>query len=145
MLGMPKDTLRYYDRIGVLSPSREENGYRKYSRDDLVDLMNIQIMQYADFTLDEIRGKLQLRKLNPLDRAQGEAMASFLDAKYAETRRKIAHLEKVGELLAATAEALRDLNPDSDHRLKEMVRALYRDIRGNQTGIMEEDCHAEED
>lgn len=145
MLGMPKDTLRYYDRIGVLSPSREENGYRKYSRDDLVDLMNIQIMQYADFTLDEIRGKLQLRKLNPLDRAQSEAMASFLDAKYAETRRKIAHLEKVSELLAATAGALRDLNLDSDHRLKEMVRALYRDICGNQTGIMEEDCHAEED
>lgn len=145
MLGMPKDTLRYYDRIGVLSPSREENGYRKYSRDDLVELMNIQIMQYADFTLDEIRGKLQLRKLNPLDRAQGEVMANFMDAKYAETRRKIAHLEKVSELLAATAGALRDLKPGSDQRLKEMVRALYRDIRGNQTVIMEEDCHAEED
>jgi DNA-binding transcriptional MerR regulator len=145
LLRIPKDTLRYYDRIGVLSPSREENGYRKYSRNDVVDLMNIQIMQYADFTLDEIRGKFRFRKMNPIDPAYGEELATFLDAKQAETRRKIAHLEKVSDLLAATAGVLRDLNPDSDHQLKEMVRELYRDIRGNEVGIMEEDCHVEED
>ncbi|WP_229716807.1 MerR family transcriptional regulator [Paenibacillus aceti] len=38
-------------RIGIVSPSRGHNSYRRYSRDDIVDLMHIQIMQYADFSL----------------------------------------------------------------------------------------------
>ncbi|MEK5641031.1 MerR family transcriptional regulator [Paenibacillus sp. FSL R5-0378] len=57
ILGIPKDTLRYYDRLGIVSPTRENNRYRRYSRNDLIDLMNIQIMQYADFSLDEIKGR----------------------------------------------------------------------------------------
>lgn len=151
LLKIPKDTLRYYDRIGVLSPSREENAYRKYSRNDLVDLMNIQIMQYADFTLDEIKGKFRFHKMNPIDPAHCAEVATFLDAKQAETRRKIAHLEKVSLLLAATAETLRDLNPESDRRLTEMVRGIYRDIRGDEReregnrNRIEEECHEDED
>lgn len=27
LLGIPKDTLRYYDPIGIVSPSREDNRY----------------------------------------------------------------------------------------------------------------------
>ncbi|WP_143155660.1 MerR family transcriptional regulator, partial [Ornithinibacillus halophilus] len=37
-LGISKDTLRYYDRIGILSPTRDDNMYRKYSRNDLITL-----------------------------------------------------------------------------------------------------------
>lgn len=85
ILGMPKDTLRYYDRIGIVSPSRGNNRYRRYSRDDLIDLMNIQIMQYADFSLDEIRGKFGFRKMEIIDSAYCEEVAAFLDAKNAET------------------------------------------------------------
>ena len=52
MLGMSKDTLRYYDKIGLVKPVREDNRYRMYTPDELIDLMNIQIMQYAGFTLE---------------------------------------------------------------------------------------------
>ncbi|WP_239614666.1 MerR family transcriptional regulator [Cohnella mopanensis] len=110
ILGISKDTLRYYDRIGIVSPSREHNSYRRYSRDDLVDLMNIQIMQYADFTLEEIKGKFQFHRMQSVDPAYCEEVADFLDAKKAETRKKIAHLEKVSQLLDVAVETLRDLN-----------------------------------
>ncbi|MGE7826887.1 MerR family transcriptional regulator [Paenibacillus sp. NPDC093718] len=36
LLGISKDTLRYYDRIGIVSPSRENNRYRRYSKNDLI-------------------------------------------------------------------------------------------------------------
>ncbi|UVI28476.1 MerR family transcriptional regulator [Paenibacillus spongiae] len=137
---MPKDTLRYYDRIGVVSPSREGNGYRRYSKDDLMDLMNIQIMQYADFSLDEIRGKFGFRKMKNIDSAYCEEVAAFLDAKNAETRKKIAHLEKVSRLLGIAAETLRDFNNESDQRLAEFVREIYKDIRTNEPGICKEGC-----
>lgn len=137
---MSKDTLRYYDRIGIVSPSRENNRYRKYSKDDLIDLMNIQIMQYADLSLDEIRGKFGFRKMENIDTAYCEEVAAFLDAKNAETRKKIAHLEKVSWLLSVAAETLRDLNCESDQRLAEIVREIYKDIRETEPGISKEGC-----
>ena len=140
-LGIPKDTLRYYDRIGIISPSRDDNRYRKYSRDDLIDLMNIQIMQYADFSLDEIKEKfIGIRKMENIDSAYCEDVASFLDAKKAETRMKITHLEKVSQLLDMAAETLRDFNQESDQRLAEFVRELYKDIRENGPEISKEGC-----
>jgi DNA-binding transcriptional MerR regulator len=140
-LGIPKDTLRYYDRIGIISPSRDDNRYRKYSRDDLIDLMNIQIMQYADFSLDEIKEKfIGIRNMEKFDPAYCEDVASFLDAKNAETRLKITHLEKVGQLLDMAAETLRDFNQESDQRLAEFVRELYKDIRENEPEISKEGC-----
>ncbi|MEC0204403.1 MerR family transcriptional regulator [Paenibacillus lautus] len=141
LLGIPKDTLRYYDRIGIVSPSREDNRYRRYSKNDLIDLMNIQIMQYADFTLDEIKGKFRFHRMENVDPAYCREVASFLDAKNAETRRKMAHLEKVSQLLDVAAETLRDFNHESDQRLAEIVHELYRSIRKKEPGKSEEGCH----
>ncbi|MGZ9586612.1 MerR family transcriptional regulator [Paenibacillus marinisediminis] len=145
MLGIPKDTLRYYDRIGIVSPSREYNRYRRYSKNDLIDLMNIQIMQYAEFSLDEIKGKFGFHRMENVDSAYCEEVAAFIDAKNAETRKKIAHLEKVSQLLEVTAETLRDLNHESDQRLAEIVREIYQAIRKKEPGISEEGCHGHQD
>jgi len=144
ILGMSKDTLRYYDRIGIVSPSREDNRYRRYSKDDLINLMNIQIMQYADFSLDEIKGKFSFRKTENIDPAYCEEVAAFLDAKNAETRKKIDHLEKVSLLLDMAAETLRNFNHESDQRLAEFVRELYKDIRKNEPAISKEGCDEHE-
>lgn len=137
---MPKDTLRYYDRIGIVSPSREDNRYRRYSKDDLIDLMNIQIMRYADFSLDEIRGRFSFHKMETVDPAYCEEVAAFLDAKNAETRKKIAHLEKVSCLLDVAVDTLRDFNNESDQRLTEIVREIYMDIQKKEPGISKEGC-----
>ncbi|WP_212973510.1 MerR family transcriptional regulator [Bacillus sp. J14TS2] len=140
ILGMSKDTLRYYDRIGIVSPSRKDNRYRMYSREDLIDLMNIQIMRYADFSLDEIKGKFDFRKMENIDSAYCEEVAAFLDAKNAAMRKKINHLEKVSQLLNIAARTLRDFNNESDQQLREFVRELYKDIRENEQAIFKEGC-----
>lgn len=145
ILGIPKDTLRYYDRIGIVSPSRENNRYRKYSTNDFIDLMNIQIMQYADFSLEEIKGKFGFHRMENIDPAYCQEVATFLDAKNAETRKKIAHLEKVSQLLDVAAETLRDLNHESDQQLAEIVREIYKDIRKKDPEIFEEGCHGQQD
>ena len=140
MLGLSKDTLRYYDRIGIVSPSRKDNRYRRYSRDDLIDLMNIQIMRYANFSLDEIKGIFGFRKMENVDSAYCEEVAVFLDDKNAAIRKKITHLEKVSQLLNIAAETLRDFNDESDQRLSEFVRELYKDICNDETEIFKEGC-----
>lgn len=140
ILGIPKDTLRYYDRIGIVSPSRGHNSYRRYSKDDIVDLMNIQIMQYADFSLEEIKGKFQFHRMQSVDPAYCQEVAEFLDAKKAETRKKIAHLEKVSQLLDVAVNTLRDFNHESDQRLAVFVREIYRDLHKKEPEITKEDC-----
>lgn len=145
MLQIPKDTLRYYDRMGIVSPSRGENRYRRYSKNDLIDLMNIQIMQVADFALEEIKGKFSFHRMKTVDPAYCEEVASFLDAKYAATRQRIAHLEKISHLLQTAAETLRDFNPESDQRLAETVRDIYQSIRGKEPVIFEEGCNEHQD
>lgn len=140
ILGVSKDTLRYYDRIGLVSPLREGNQYRKYSRNDLIDVMNIQIMKYADFSLDEIKGKLNFHKSESVDSAYYEEVAEFLDAKNKETCRKINHLEKVSQLLTMTSETLRDFNHENDQRLAAFARELYKEIQGNKLQISKEGC-----
>ena len=140
MLGIPKDTLRYYDRIGVVSPSRGHNSYRKYSRDDIVDLMNIQIMQYADFSLEEIKGKFQFHRMQSIDPAYCEEVAEFLETKKAETIKKIAHLEKVSQLLDEAVKTLRDFNHVNDQQLALFVREIYRDLHKKEPEITKEDC-----
>src|SRR5690625_3300321 len=135
ILGVSKDTLRYYDRIGIVSPERGDNQYRQYSRNDLIDVMNIQIMKYADFSLDEMKGKFNFHRLESVDSVYCEEIAEFFDAKNKETRRKINHLERVSQLLTMISETLRDFNHENDQQLKAFARELYKDIRGNEPQI----------
>lgn len=51
-----KDTLRYYEKIGLLSPPpRGANGYRCYSKANLNELKFIKLAQSVGFTLNEIK------------------------------------------------------------------------------------------
>lgn len=64
------DTLRYYDRIGLLSP-RRRSGLRRYSQADLNKLTTILKMKSLMFTLDEIRTLLSTDAA--VDRSLGQA------------------------------------------------------------------------
>ncbi|HEY1349006.1 MAG TPA: MerR family transcriptional regulator [Ktedonobacteraceae bacterium] len=48
-------TLRYYDRMGLLSPSaRTAAGHRQYTRGDLARLQQILALKFLGFSLSEI-------------------------------------------------------------------------------------------
>ncbi|MFC4700195.1 MerR family transcriptional regulator [Glaciecola siphonariae] len=54
--GVSKDTLRYYEKVGVISsPPRQENGYRRYNADHLKQLKFIKFAQSAGFPLARIK------------------------------------------------------------------------------------------
>ena len=55
MSGISIDSLRYYDKLGILSPKRGENGYRCYDEQDYIFLQYIVVMKYAHFSLGEIK------------------------------------------------------------------------------------------
>lgn len=61
MSGCHLETVRYYERIGLLpKPARTGSGYRSYSDDDVRRLRFITRGRELGFSLDEIRSLLQL-------------------------------------------------------------------------------------
>lgn len=51
--------------------------------------MNIQIMKYAGFSLNKMKGKFNFHRLENVDLDYFKEVAEFIDAKNDETRRKI--------------------------------------------------------
>ena len=59
--GVNIETVRYYERIGLLpEPPRSEGGHRLYTEDLLRRLNFIRRCRELAFTLDEVRGLLRL-------------------------------------------------------------------------------------
>lgn len=56
LLKIPRSTLRYYDREGIISPKfRKENNYRYYTRAQIITIKKIGTMRKLGLTLDEIK------------------------------------------------------------------------------------------
>lgn len=57
--GVSVRTLHHYDEIGLLSPKKNENGYRYYSEDDMSFLQMILFYKYLGFPLKQIKDLLK--------------------------------------------------------------------------------------
>ena len=71
-IGMERANIRFYEKEGLLSPRRLDNGYRDYSEEDADLLLRIKLLRSLHLPLDEIRavkeGKVTL--ISILDRQQ---------------------------------------------------------------------------
>ena len=57
--GVSVRTLHHYDEIGLLSPQKQENGYRYYSEEDMSFLQMILFYKYLGFPLKKIKELLK--------------------------------------------------------------------------------------
>ena len=57
--GVSVRTLHHYDEIGLLSPKKNENGYKYYSEDDMSFLQMILFYKYLGFPLKQIKDLLK--------------------------------------------------------------------------------------
>lgn len=65
--GIDRATIRYYEKEGLLHPSRTDNGYREYSEKDLEHLIKIRLLRSLHISLIDIHslihGKSNLRDI----------------------------------------------------------------------------------
>jgi MerR family transcriptional regulator/heat shock protein HspR len=78
LAGMHPQTLRIYERRGLLDPARTGGGTRRYSDDDITQLQRIQQLSAEGLNLEGIRRVLELeqevaRLRAELDRVRAEA------------------------------------------------------------------------
>lgn len=83
------ETIRFYQRRGLLETPTRESGIRRYGSEDLRRLRFIRQAQGAGFTLEEIRELLELNAGQDRSRARelAKSRVEALDAKIAELGR----------------------------------------------------------
>ncbi|HEY8435343.1 MAG TPA: MerR family transcriptional regulator [Sphingomicrobium sp.] len=87
--GVGVETIRFYQRTGLLQQPTRESGIRRYGSDDLRRLRFIRQAQTAGFTLHEIKELLDLdaRDDRPRARELAQARIAALDKKIGELER----------------------------------------------------------
>lgn len=58
--GLPPKTIRYYEEIGLITPSRAQNGYRSFSPSDVHKLSFLGRARELGFSIEECRALLAL-------------------------------------------------------------------------------------
>lgn len=97
--GVNVETIRYYQRRGLLAEPPRADGPRRYGADDLRRLRSIRAAQTAGFTLDEIATLLLL------DAGDREAAHQLATTRIAAINDKIAVLETMRGALTELASA----------------------------------------
>jgi DNA-binding transcriptional MerR regulator len=142
--GVSVRTLRYYDQVGLLSPSgHTEAGYRLYSDDDLPALQQILALKFLDFSLEEIQAcrAAESRHLSDVLRQQ-RAMLRERRAQIETILRAIEQTEHlldrgkpVGEALVQVMEVIQMqqkndwvdqyFTPEQRQKLEELSKSSY--------------------
>lgn len=93
LLGISAQTLRYYDKIGLVQPAHvnPQNGYRQYSYDQIHYIERIRYLQNLGLSLNDIRSALESGRM--------EEMARHLENQRKEVRAKIQDLRDIEESL----------------------------------------------
>jgi len=88
LAGMHPQTLRIYERKGLLEPARTKGGNRRYSEDDIERLRYIAELASGGMNLAGIRRVLQLENEVRALRAQLEELVAAANAAQAEAQRR---------------------------------------------------------
>lgn len=129
ILHMSKDTLRYYDKLKLVSPSRGENRYRYYTEQDILDLQYIETMKYANFTLAEIRQFFNyLRSLASNDDCLN--IERLLEDKKLEYKQKINIYKSMVTLVDEMLHVKNQIkSPDDIGKANELVVSVFQKIK----------------
>lgn len=125
--GMSRANIRYYETEGLLTPARQDNGYRTYTEEDANTLLRIKLLRALDIPLEEIRqvqdGAIQLpdaldRHLQVLaQRQEATERMRIVTAQMCSDAAEFSSLDADRYLLALDAAAEQALRKDVEPRL----------------------------
>ena len=112
-------TLRYYDRIGLLKPCQVDQwtNYRYYEKEQALDFIKIKHLQSADFSIDEI--------MTLLAKADHEVYEAF-DRKIAEQELKLERIKQIQQSYLLEKNTMEKIM----HSMADFMLAQVKDYEG---------------
>jgi len=127
MSGIPADSLRYYDKLGIVSPKRAGNGYRYYDERDYICLQYVSVMKYAHFSLSEIKAVIQRLGLEAGD----ECNRGNLDIFIGKRKELLEMIENYQGIIQLIDNLLPMMNGSKTYQENErQIAAFVKDIYG---------------
>lgn len=119
LYGIGPDSLRYYERLGILKPKRDDNQYRLYSLKDIYKLNLIRDLRKLDFSMSQIKDYLDC-----------QTMDNTLDILYREQELLKRRLSELAKREAVIAKRIHDLHASesvtaNQITIKSLPRRLY--------------------
>lgn len=97
LAGVNPQTLRYYERRGLLRPSgRRASGYREYSAEDVRAVRFVKRAQELGLSLDDALELLRLRRATP---ARREAVRAVAERRLADLDGRVRDLQRMRRAL----------------------------------------------
>ena len=136
--GVSADSLRYYDKEGIVSPARYENGYRYYDETDVRALKYLVVLKYAQFSLVEIKSLVELFGNEPSAQCN-EICRNLLSTKIAELTQTVRNYQKIIKLMEGSLPMLNCVEAfiANEERLDSFISQIFDDIRADK--LFEED------
>lgn len=127
--GISSDTLRYYDKIKLVSPNRGENNYRYYDENNVLQLQYTSVMKYAGFSLGEIKIMLNLMNNDPSDECKKQSI-EILTKKHKEIADFIHNYSNLLKLLEESISISQNIEifPEEHNKIDEFVIKIFDDI-----------------
>lgn len=108
--GLPPKTIRFYEEIGLITPTRRGNGYRDFCEADIHKLAFLRRARALGFSIEECRQLLGLYTDQCRASADVKALAS---AQLARIDHQLAELQEMRQALATLISACAgDMRPD---------------------------------
>lgn len=128
--GLPADSLRYYDKLGIVSPKRSESGYRYYDEKDYIALQYVAVMKYANFSLSEIKEVICTMALEPNDTCN-KINRELIEIKKVELQGVIDNYKKIIKLLNVILSMIEntDCFLRNEKEIDALVNKIYTSIR----------------
>lgn len=127
--GLTADTLRYYDKLKIVSPRRMDNGYRRYDERNYRALQYITVMKYAHFSLSEIKAVIRSLDLAPSDGCN-QMNRNIMTSKREELTERMRNIRRIIKLFDIVEPMIESADVYAEHAadLDDYVQKLYKDI-----------------
>ena len=125
-LNITKQTLRYYETMQLISPERGENRYRYYKKKDINDLLYIQLMKYAGFSLKEIKTVLSNKRNISAPKESIESSMIVLKRRKKKMEQTIVFLQGLVQLSDVFMETLKGKKSGKD--MDDLVEKIYENV-----------------
>ncbi|MDR3598544.1 MerR family transcriptional regulator [Clostridium sp.] len=94
LVGVNKETIRYYEKFGLLPlPERKSNGYKIYTQHHIEIMEIILIVKDSEFTLNEIKDFISIQEENEI--SQNDLYKEIILKKIAFIEKKIQDLHSL--------------------------------------------------
>lgn len=125
---LSQDTIRYYEKEGLLSPKRLENGYRFYDASCERNIKFIQVMKKIGFSLQEIKLLLILDG-QPMSEECNQASSNLFVNKINAVERQLAFFTIALQALKMAEGLVQEGKYESNkQKVNETIEQMYREL-----------------